>query len=238
MNARTLFIVVSVCLAAMSISARGGVVTPISSNRLVSVLNRETLPQTQVSFTGPTLGSWQATAQASNLNFSDPNFNFNGSLVVVTSSQQSAFSSAGVSFSGFVFIDYSSVLPPHLGTSGTNRCDTVFHVEGASDYTFQATYTFMATEALTSWGIFLRNNSTAQTIFNQNASGVRAGTLPTGDYTLSILIQGNSGGTLWGDARTQIDALFSIPAPATGAWLLLLAPIALARRRRASPASV
>lgn len=210
--------------------AIAGIVTPISSNRVVTSLNRETLPQTQVSFTGPTVGMWQATAQASNLNASDPNFNSNGALVVVTSSQQSNFSSAGISFSGFIFIDYSFALMPQLGTSATNRCDTVFHVEGNSDYQFQAAYSGQDFFNETASTIFLRSNTTSQTLFSISASDSRSGTLPTGDYTLSVLITGGTSGSQFADARRQIDATFTIPAPAAG--LGFLAPLCLASRRR------
>ncbi len=213
----------------------GGVVTPLSSNRTVTALNRETIPQTQVSFTGPAVGLWQATAQVSNLNFSDPNFNPNGALVVVTSSQQSMFSSAGISFSGFVIIDYSFAALPQLGTSVSNRCDTVFHVEGNSDYQFQAAYSGQDFFNETVSTVFLRNNSTSQTLFSITASDMRSGTLPTGDYTLSILISGGTSGSQIADARRQIDATFTIPAPAAGFGLL--APLVLATRRRRSLAA-
>ena len=131
------------CLIAATVihasSANADIVTPISSDRQVSVLNRDTNPQTAASVTGPAFGPWQATAYAIN-DSSNPNFNGDGSAVAVTSQQQSAFSASGISFSGFVFIDYTVGLVPDLGCMGTNRCDATFHVDGTCPYQFQCAF--------------------------------------------------------------------------------------------------
>ena len=228
MNA-LLRLISTLVVCAAPTQGRAGVVTPLSSNRFVTVLNRETLPQTTMSFTGPALGPWQATAYVIN-ELGQPNANPFGSPTAVTSSQQSSFAADGVSFTGFVFIDYSGVVPPNLGVSATNRSDTIFHVEGDCSFQFQATFTSNNVSE-TQGSLFLRSTATSQNIFSLTASGSQSGILPTGDYTLSIVIQGNSGGILSFDGRTQIDALFTIPAPSTG-LCILLAPLLLASRSR------
>ncbi len=221
-------IAMGICLLSSGELAHAGVVTPLSSTRTVSATNRENLPPNTVTFSGPTLGPWQATALASNVNFSDPNFNINGNALAATSSQQSNFSASGISFSGFVFIDIVALFTFVQGASALNRCDTSFHVEGSCDYQFQATITSNNVSE-TQGFISLRNDTTSQNIFSLTASANQFGTLPTGNYTLSTLIQGNSSGTIAFDGRTQIDAVFTIPTPA--APMLLLAPLAVRRRR-------
>ena len=229
MNLSPCFVAAFICTLGQA-HAEAGVITPVSSNRVVSVVNRETNPQTFQSFTGPTLGTWQAQAYASN-DSSQPNWNPFGSIVAVTSSQQSNFTSAGVTFSGFVFIDYGGAAQPNPGVSASNRCDTVFHVQGSSDYHFQGTIASNNVSE-TQGSLFLRSDLNGQNIFSLTASGSQSGTLPTGDYTLSFLIQGNSMGVNQiFDARTQIDATFTIPSPATGFAIALL-PLALLSRRR------
>ncbi len=182
-----------------------------------------------MSFTGPTIGPWQAQVQVANAS-GQPNFNPNGSIVSVTSFQQSDFSSNGVSYSGYAFIDYNGSSLPQLGTSVSNRCDTVFHVEGNADYQFQATLVANSVAQFNN-SIFLRNNASGANLFSFSASGATSGTLPTGDYTLSILITGSSSGTQVFDVRSQIDATFTIPAPA-GASLLGVSGLLGTRRRR------
>ncbi|HMN41717.1 MAG TPA: hypothetical protein PKE29_12795, partial [Phycisphaerales bacterium] len=65
-------------------AASAGIITPISTDRFVTAMNRETLPQTTVTNTGPALGPWQSTAIAANLLPTDPNFNINGSPCAIT----------------------------------------------------------------------------------------------------------------------------------------------------------
>ncbi len=211
--------------------AWAGMVTPLSSNRSVTALNRETIPLIQISSSGPAFGSWQSQAQAANVS-NQPNYNPAGSFVTATSFQQSDFSSSGLSYSGFVFIDYIAAFQPNPGTSVSNRCDAIFHVEGNSDYQFQAAYSGQDFLNETTSTIFLRSNTTAQTLFSITASDMRSGTLPTGDYTLSILISGGTSGSQIADARRQIDATFTIPAPGT---LLALCPIGILATRRRRP---
>ncbi len=62
-------------------------------------------------------------------------------------------------------------------------------------------------------------------------SGNRSGMLPVGDYELRVLINGNSGGSIAFDGRTQIDTVFSVPTPGTGAAFGVLVVIAARRRR-------
>lgn len=217
MNICAQLLVVSGCLAAISHSAWGGIVTPISSNRLVSALNRETLPQTQVTFTGPSSGPWSATAYANN-NLGQPNYNVAGNPVAVTSSQTSSFDGSGASYSGAVFIDYSAVAIPNLGVAGSNRFDASFHVEGLCEYGLLLTLSGNDFFGETTGRVVLRNDSTAQTLLSLTTSSTRSGSLPTGDYTLSVTIEGStSGPNQFADARRQFDLMFVIPSPATTA---------------------
>jgi hypothetical protein len=210
--------------------APASIVTPISSTRVVSVVNRETNPQTSQSFTGPQFGSWQAQAYASN-DSSNPNYNQAGSIVAVTSSQQSTFSPSGVTFTGFVFIDYSSPTLPNNGVSAADRCDTVFHIDGPCPYQFQTAFTSNNVSE-TAGIITLQNNATMQNVFSITASDTRAGTLPTGDYTLSIVINGIAMGfNQTFDGRTQVDAALTVPAPGGAALLGLFAIFARRRAR-------
>ncbi len=226
------FFILGSAFAILASNAPAGVVTPTSSNRVVSVLNRETLPQTTVTMTGPSLGAWQSQAQSIN-DVGQPNFNPNGAGLTVTSSQQSNFSAAGVTFTGFVFIDYNGVALPQLGSAVSNRSDTTFHVQGDCDYLLGSTFAANSVAQFTN-SISLRSTG-GQQFFTLSASGSRAGTLPTGDYILSILITGSSSGSQTADVRSQIDATFTIPAPAVG--LVLLAPLVLATRRGRSMAA-
>jgi hypothetical protein len=225
--------IASAVVLANAAASYGAIVTPISSTRTISVLNRETSPQTSMSASGPMFGAWQASVHAIN-DSGQPNYNPFGSVVDVTSSQQSDFGASGVSFAGFVFIDYSTGLSPILGTSATNRCDAVFHVDGPCPYAFQAT--FSGTDLLneTTGTIFLRNNATLQNVFSVSASSSNSGTLAAGDYTFSILLQANNSGSPAADGRKQAAASLVVPAPAA---LAILAPCGLLggiRSRRSS----
>ncbi len=222
---------VGVLLLTQAVS-RAGIVTPTSSTRLVSATNRETIPTTQQSSTGPAFGAWAGNAVVPNLDFGDPNFNPFGSLLVVSASQQSNFSAAGVTFTGFVFVDYTFGFAPVPGGAATSRSDCTFHVEGPCDFVFQSTFTaydLSNSHNVVSASAVLRRNTTSETIFSRTFTGDQLGTLTTGDYTLSILIQANSmGAQQYGDARAQIDATFTIPGPSS-ALIVALFPL-LARR--------
>ncbi len=224
---RTIVAVVIAVSAAASF-AWGGVVTPLSSNRVVSVTNRETSPQSSQSFTGPAVGPWQQQAVVSN-DSSQPNWNPFGSIFAVTSSQHSNFDAGGIAFAGFVLLDFSVPVQPVPGGSVSNRCDAMFHVEGQCNYSLQATYSGTDLRNETSGTVFLRNDSTSQTLFSLSASNALAGTLLTGDYTLSIVIQGNVNGVMAANARNQIDLTFAIPAPSA---IAILTPLAFVGRRR------
>ena len=88
-SALTAVVILQVC------GANAGILVPVSSDRLVSVTNRENLPATTVWASGPTLGAWDATAYKANLSFADPNANPNGSPLAVTAMQHSDFPRAG-----------------------------------------------------------------------------------------------------------------------------------------------
>jgi hypothetical protein len=214
--------------------ARAGVVTPVSSDRLVYALNRETIPQTTNQTVGPSFGLWQAQAYTPNLNAGDPNFNVNGSSVAITASQQSNFGAAGVSYSGFVFVDYGVGVAPNPGASGISRCFTTFHVDGNCPYQLDATFLmsgFVASETAAS--ISLVAGTSGPAIFSMTSSGSQSGVLPTGDYTLKILITGDAFGVSQiGDSRRQIDATFAIPAPSAAVSLVVLCGIVSRRRLR------
>lgn len=217
-------------IAIMANHATAGVVTPLGSNRTVSIVNRETIPQTQVSFTGPTVGPWQATAYALN-EIGQPNANPNGSSVAITSAQNSTFDASGLVYSGFVFIDFNAAVIPNPGVQGTNICDATFRIAGTCDFSLLCVSSGQDFFNETTNSIVLRNDTTAQTIFSFSGSSTRSGTLLSGDYTLSIRIQGSaSGPTQFADGRRQLDLSFAVPAPGT---LLALCPIGiLATRRR------
>jgi hypothetical protein len=208
--------------------AAAGVMSPISSDRFVSVTNRENLPATTVSASGPAMGSWQSTAYKANLSSADQNINFDGSALAVTSTQQSDITSNGITFNGFVFIDYVAVVPPNLGGAATNRCYAEFHIAAPCDYTLGTTISSNNVSETQGTVALFQSGSP---LFTQTMSGNRSGTLPVGDYELRILISGNSGGSIAFDGRTQIDAVFSVPAP-TSALSFTLPGFALARRRR------
>ncbi len=106
-----------------------------------------------------------------------------------------------------------------------------FQVDGSCPFDFQTTFTSNNVSE-TQGSLFLRNNTTSTNVFSYSASGSQSGILSTGNYTLSILIQGHSGGSLSFDGRTQIDAVFNVPAPAACTGLGLSAAALLARRRR------
>ena len=232
MNTRARLLIVSVCAAAIPHAARGGLVTPISSNRVVTALNRETLPQTQVTFTGPVVGAWQATAYALN-DIGQPNANPNGSSVAITSAQNSTFDASGLVYSGFVFIDINAAVIPNPGVQGTNICDATFRITGACDFSLLSVSSGQDFFNETTNSIVLRNDTTSQTIFSFSGSSTRSGTLLSGDYTLSIRIQGSaSGPTQFADGRRQLDLSFAVPAPST---LLALCPIGILATRRRRP---
>lgn len=234
MNTHQLSLLAVACTLMATSLCQGGIVTPTSSNRVVSVSNRETFPTTDQSFAGPPFGFWQDQAFARN-DSNQPNWNPSGSLLSVTSSQQSSFTASGVEFSGFVFIDYDAASAPNRGCTLVCRCDCTFQVVGSTDYQFNGVlsgFDFSPQQNEVSSTVFLRNLGTAQNVFVFNGAGTSAGTLATGDYTLSILIQGGTSGLQQiADARRQIDATFTVPAPAAAAPLAL-GIFALPRRRR------
>lgn len=218
---------ISIVLVPMRL-AGAGILVPTSSDRLVTVTNRENLPETTVSATGPATGPWVATAYKANLTFSDPNANPNGSPLAVTATQQSDFSANGVSFSGFIFVDYSGVVPPNLGCTATNRCFATFHIAAPCDYTLGTTITSNNVSETQGSVALFQNGSP---LFTQTVSGDRTGTLQVGDYELRILILGGSGGSIAFDGRTDMNVTFSVPAPAAPLALLPLGLLAVRRRR-------
>src|SRR5262249_18486226 len=146
------------------------------------------IPQTTVQSAGPAFGAWTAQAYAPNVNFGDPNFNPNGSLVDITASQQSNFTPSAVTFSGFVFIDYSAGVSPNPGVSGISRCFTTFHVDGSCPYQLDASFQFPGIVAsLTTASISLVSGTSGPAIFSMTSTGSQSGVLTSGDYTLKIL---------------------------------------------------